>query len=348
MASAASPRSHGDREEIARLLPAPAETRLSPEQHLHHKERLLNQIDNDRAGQSRPEPRRMPRFVVPATALALACAVAAGITLTGHEQDDVSAQRDSTVSMRPAAALLDQISAAAGKRDTPVVRDDQFVYTRKKIREADLTSGTAVLSPLKDFEKWLSQEPGPVRKQGLVRTDGETAAINAELGDADGTPAGMSRPTYRWLSSLPTDPDELLTYLYANTPLIEEREPDQAVFDTIGYLLGGVMPPDTAAALYRAAAKIPGVTDTPKIQDAIGREGIGIAREDTRYGNRTEWVFDREDFTFLGSSSTLTKETPYGKPGTLLSSSAEIGHGVVDEAGHRPADADAPEANRAS
>lgn len=347
-APTASPRSRGDREELARLLPAPAETRLPQERHLRHKERLLNRIDNDRAGRSRPQPRRMPRFVVPVTALALACAVAAGITLTGHDRDGVSAQRDTVVNMRPAAALLDQISAAAGERDAPVVRDDQFVYTRKKAREVDLTSGTAVIGPLKDYEKWLSQEPGPLRKQGLIRTDGETADLNAELGDTEGTPAGMNRPTYSWLSSLPTDPEKLLTYLYAKTPRFEERERDQAVFEQIGYLLGGVMPPDTAAALYRAAARIPGVTDAPKIQDAIGREGIGIVREDTRYGIRTAWVFDREDLTFLGSTSTLTRRTPYGGPGTVLSSSAETGHGVVDEAGQRPAEVTTQGAGRES
>ncbi|MDQ0793425.1 hypothetical protein QFZ58_001913 [Streptomyces sp. B1I3] len=221
--------------------------------------------------------------------------------------------------------------------------DDQFVYTRHKVRGADLTSGKAVVGPMEDYEKWLAQEPGPLRTLGLIRSGGETLPLNAELGDTGGTPAGMSRPTYRWLSTLPTDPDELLAYFYARTPSVEGRERDQAVFEKIGSLLGGVMPPDTAAALYRASAKIPGVTDTPRARDAIGHAGIGIVREDTRYGIRTEWVFDQEDFTFLGSTSTPGRRTSYGKAGTLLSGAAEIGHGVVDEAGHRPAETNTPE-----
>ena len=61
--------------------------------------------------------------------------------------------------------------------------------------------------------------------------------INADLGDTNGTPAGISRPTYRWLSSLPTDPDKLLTYLYANTPRPDRRERDQAVFEQIWEVL---------------------------------------------------------------------------------------------------------------
>ena len=99
------------------------------------------------------------------------------------------------------------------------------------------------------------------------------------------------------------------------------------------------MPPATAAALYRAAAKIPGVAPAPRAHDAIGRRGLGIARDDTRYGIRTEWVFDEKDYSFVGSRSYLTKDTSYGKAGTLLSSEAELELAVVDKAGQQPADA---------
>ncbi|MGP3985903.1 CU044_5270 family protein [Streptomyces sp. 3N207] len=169
--------------------------------------------------------------------------------------------------------------------------------------------------------------------------------INANLGDTEGTPAGIDRPTYHWLGSLPTDPDKLLDYLYAKTPRAkgtgpDRRERDQAVFERIGSLLGSVMPPETSAALYRAAAELPGVTRAPGARDAIGRQGLGIARDDKQHGVRTEWVFDKEDFSFLGSRSYLTKDTSYGKAGTLLSSEAELEHAVVDKAGRRPGSAD--------
>jgi hypothetical protein len=108
------------------------------------------------------------------------------------------------------------------------------------------------------------------------------------------------------------------------------------------------MPPGTAAALYRAAAKIPGVTPAPHARDAIGRRGLGIARDDTRYGIRTEWVFDERDYSFVGSRSYLVKDTSYGKAGTLLSSEAVLELAVVDKAGQRPADADRTRAQRRS
>jgi hypothetical protein len=338
----ASPERHGDREEIARLLPAPADWDLPREQHLRHRDLLMHHIDHDRVARTRPARRLLrPAVLAPATALALACAVTAGIALTGGDPASPgTASHRAATDMQPAAALLDRISDATETRVGLTVRDDQFTYTREKARGADLTSGKAVLGPLTDREVWAAEEPGPLRKLGLVRENGETLPINADLGDTEGTPAGINRPTYRWLGSLPTDPDKLLTYLYAKTPHPDGRERDQAVFEQIGSLLGGVMPPRTAAALYRAAAKIPGVTPAPQARDAIGRKGLGIARDDTRYGVRTEWVFDEKDFTFLGSRSYLIKDAPYGKAGTLLSSVAELEHAVVDEAGRQPTDAE--------
>ncbi|MFD7878901.1 CU044_5270 family protein [Streptomyces sp. NPDC059766] len=336
----------GDREEIARLLPAPADWDLPREQHLRHKELLMHRIDRDlaqeQATRTRPARRLLrPALLAPVTALTLAGALAAGVALNGNggTPPGTSSHR-AAADMRPAAALLGRISDAAGERTTPQVRDDQFVYLREKSRGADLTSGKAVLGPLQDREVWAAQEQGPLHKLGLVREGGETLPINAELGDTDGTPAGINRATYRWLGSLPTDPDKLLAYLYANTPHAEGRGRDQAVFEQIGGLVGGVMPPATAAALYRAAAKIPGVTAAPQARDAIGRRGLGIARDDTDYGIRTEWVFDAKDYSYLGSRSYLIKDTSYGKAGTLLSSEAELELAVVDKAGQQPTDAE--------
>lgn len=347
-----------DIQEIARLLPPPPLQGLPHGQHLQHKERLMRRIDDDQAEQTarpaasrnpgsdparsgtRPSRRLLrPALLVPVSALALAGVLAAGAALTSdHDGPATTAtgQHDAR-DMRPAAALLAQISDAAGKGDALRVADDQFLYTREKVREADLSSGKAAVGPLRDSESWISQEPGPLRKLGLTRSDGETLPINAELGDTHGTPAGLNRPTYRWLSSLPTDPEKLLAYLYAKTPKSERAERDQAVFDRIGGLLGGVMPPRTGAALYQAAARIPGVTKVSEARDVTGRSGVAIVRDDSTFGTRTEWVFDPQDFTFLGARSYLVKDTEYGKAGTLMSATAIIDHAVVDKAGQAPA-----------
>ncbi|MFJ5263929.1 CU044_5270 family protein [Streptomyces sp. NPDC088387] len=329
--------SPGDRDEITRLLPVPDDQDVPHEQYLRHRDLLMDIIDRDQASGQRAQPvRRLlrPAVLAPVAALGVACALALSLVDTGGDTGGEAAARD----MRPAAALLDRISDAAERRTAPQVRDDQFVYTREKNSDTDLTSGKAVVGPLEDREVWAAQEPGPLHRLGLVRVGGEEFAINAELGDTEGTPAGFSRPTYRWLAELPTDPAELRDYLYAHTPDVDSRERDQAVFEQIGRLLGGPMPPRTAAALYRAAAEIPGVTRAPRAKDAIGRQGLGIARDDTRYGVHTEWVFDDRDYTFLGSRSWLSVDRPYGKAGTQLSGSAELEYAVVDKVGQEPAE----------
>ncbi|MFE9250097.1 CU044_5270 family protein [Streptomyces sp. NPDC007088] len=331
---------------LARLLPAPVTGDLSPEQFRRQKDVLMNRIDADRAAEPRrdrpaaaaPRPVRgflRPAVLVPVSALALAGVLAGGVAL-GTGDDHRAAATASASASQGAGGLLHHLSTVALASEAPVVRDDQFLYTRSKVQGADLTSGKAVLDPLHEEQVWSAQDPRPLKKLGLVRTNGEDLPVNAEFGDEDGTPAGLYRPTYNWLARLPTDPEGLLAYLYAHVRKDPGQETDQIVFEQIGSWLGGLVPPKTAAALYRAAAKIPGVREVPEAKDAIGRSGLGIAREDTRYGNRTEWVFDKDDYSFLGSRDYLTRDTPYGKSGTLLSSSAEIEHAVVDRAGQTP------------
>lgn len=78
----ASPQPNGDREEIARLLPAPADWDLPREQHLRHKDLLMHHIDREQSTRSRPARRLLrPALLAPATALTLAGVLAAGIAL---------------------------------------------------------------------------------------------------------------------------------------------------------------------------------------------------------------------------------------------------------------------------
>ncbi|MET8558591.1 CU044_5270 family protein [Streptomyces sp. NPDC004959] len=331
-------------DEVARLLPPPPEWDLAPERKLHHKERLMRQIDDDtvRAAETAPAPARRrvlrPAFVAPVAALALAGTLTAGLTRGGedHGGGTGTTRAGGSAHARQASALLGRISDAALDGRPLSVRDDQFVYVKSQERGADETSGKAVMGPPVVRESWATQDPGRVRHIALLREDGETYWNNAFLGDEGGTPVGIDRPTYEWLAALPTDPDALLTYLYAKTPE-QGRSRDQAVFERIGNLASGLLPPRTAAALYRAAARIPGVVTAPDAHDGKGRTGIGIAREDKKHAERSEWVFDK-DLRFLGSRTYLTEDRSVGRKGTLLASTAVLALGVADKAGVRPAE----------
>ncbi|WP_432152722.1 CU044_5270 family protein [Streptomyces sp. bgisy029] len=347
-------RSGDDRAELARLLPPATGFDLPPGRHEHHRERLMNQIDHDTADASasasvrdrapaRPRLLR-PSFLAPVTALALAGALVAGYTAQsggegpGRAGGGTSSASERAGDAQPVALVLNRISDAAAKSDAVSVRDDQFLYSRSKMQHGDFTTGKLVTTPLEEVESWSSQKPGPQMKLGLVRQGGSTSTVNAHLGDTEGTAPGIGRPTYRWMATLPTDPRELLAHITALTPEREGQEHDQAVFDEIGGMLGGVAPPGTAAALYKAAALIPGVVEAPDAVDAIGRKGIGIARVDAQYSWRSEWIFDPETLAYLGSRSFLAADTEMGKKGELLGADALIESAVVDEEGVRPQD----------
>ncbi|MFE2975458.1 CU044_5270 family protein [Streptomyces sp. NPDC059258] len=337
-----------ERAELARLLPPAPGTDLPPGRHEHHRERLMKLIDDDtarargrtgadaqdraRERADRPGRSRLlrPSFLAPATALAVAGALVVGYAAQNGTPE-------STGDTRSVSQVLLRISDAAGKSDAVPIRDDQYLYTRGTGRDVDLTSGKAVIGPLEESESWYSQKPGPQKKLGLIRQGGHTLPINAELGDSEGTRPGLHRPTYRWLATLPTDPRQLLDYVDEITPKFEGEDRDQALFESIGGLVGdALLPPDTAAGLFEAVALIPGVTRTPDAVDALGRKGVGIARDDERSGVRTEWVFDPEDLSYLGWSSHLTRDTEYGKKGDFMGDSAVIETAVVDKAGVPP------------
>jgi hypothetical protein len=108
----------------------------------------------------------------------------------------------------------------------------------------------------------------------------------------------VNDPTYRLLQGLPTDPRALLDLIYAQTKG-EGPSPDAEAFTTIGDLMREtIVPPRTAAALYRAAALIPGVTVVGHATDAAGRAGVAVAW--TVGQDRDEWIFNPGTGQFLG------------------------------------------------
>jgi hypothetical protein len=107
--------------------------------------------------------------------------------------------------------------------------------------------------------------------------------------------------------------------------------PDQEAFVAIGDMPA---PPQVSAALYRAAARIPGVTIVPGAVDAAGRKGIAVARD--QHGTRTEWIFNKTTLRLLGTRGVLLKNGPWAKAGTTVTSTAILDRGIVDKAGDTP------------
>lgn len=330
-----------NRTEAEELLSAPAEWDLPRGRHRHFKDVLMQQIDEDLAPAARTPRRRTwrPAVLVPLASMALAGALV--VTFTGGGGRETPAQVGAT-----ATATLNRIAVAAMASDGTPVRDDQFVYVRRLVIENKGTfEGPVRLGAPHTSEVWTSQNPEPVRILGWMRDSGEDAVMPGQMlpiESPDGIPAGIDHPTYTWLASLPTDPDALLQLLYKQVRLDGDESKEQAVFSRIGDLLSGtIMPPENTAALYKAAARIPGVRELPDAVDAAGRHGIAITREDARSATRDEWIFDKKSLAFLGARNYITHDKTKGiTSDTLFGSTAVLQHAVVDRRGEEPAKSD--------
>jgi hypothetical protein len=230
---------------------------------------------------------------VGALGIAAICAVALGLG-AGAPRGGAS----------PAAAtLLAKIASAAERQPSPRVHDGDFMYIRSEIAFASYTNGSqkATMDKLHERQVWLPV--ANICNGGLlIENDARTSlapdqAAPGFIGCGEGT---LNGPTYRLLQSLPTDPRTLLNLIYKDTQGEGQSiGPDGEAFTTIGDLIReAIVPPKTAAALYRAAALIPGVTLVGQVKNAVGRPGIAVAY--TEQDERQEWIFDPATLQFIG------------------------------------------------
>ncbi|MFH9294676.1 CU044_5270 family protein [Streptomyces sp. NPDC017520] len=322
-----------DQTEARREFPPPPHPDPHTEVVELHKQNLLAEIDRmGPNGHRRARAKR--RATVALTSAALVGAAVIAVTLpTFGTPPAPTAQPASRASVR----LLEQAArtAAAGPVGSP--RDTQFTYV-------SVTGHTTSLSETADggmkrsredesYEQWTSVD-------GSSRTVQRTRGGAATSLQAPGK-GSLGSPTYRFLAELPTDPEKLLAVIYRDARLNHGEGsdsttgPDQQAFVMIGDLLRtSVAPADVSAALYRAAARIPGVVVVPSAVDAAGRRGIAVAR--THDGERNEWIFDKGTSRLLGERTVLLKDSAWGKAGTAVHSTAIINSGFTDEPGQEP------------
>lgn len=332
-------------EDALQLLSAPAEWDLPPGRHLHYKDVLMQQIDQDLGHVPVPAPAPRRRLTRPAILVPLASTVLAGalaLTLTGTGgPGSASAERAATGSAhaQSASLTLHRIAVAAMASDVTPVRDDQFVYVRSlTVSNKGTFEGPVKLGAPHTVETWTSQDPRPLKTLGWIRESGKDAVMSGEtipIESTDAVPAGIDHPTYTWLSALPTNPDALLSLLRRDVRVSDGESREQAVFSLIGDLLSQtLMPPRNTAALYKAAARIPGVKEIPDAVDVAGRHGIAITREDASSATRDEWIFDKRSLAFLGARGFITHDKQKGiTSDTLMGSTAVLERAVVDRHG---------------
>ncbi|MFD5347542.1 CU044_5270 family protein, partial [Streptomyces anulatus] len=249
----------------------------------------------------------------------------------------VQVVRGSTAGLAGAVA---DISGAAARAELPEPGPGQFLYVRSEVSwlvswEGADGKSRSYVDEIHPREVWMSPDGDkgwlmePYKK--AVDRDGIT------LDDPEGGDRTLNSPSYDYLRTLPTDPGPLLKKIYDETGGMGNG-PDQQAFSTIGDLLREqVVPPKLAAGLYRAAARIPGVVLVDDSVDAAGRHGVAIARTDEADGARTEWIFDRETYTYLGERTVQTRDAEGIEAGTVRGRTAVTDRAVVDAVKQRPA-----------
>lgn len=330
------------RAELRRLLPPAGDPVLPADRRLQLKESFLREITMAPTPAPTPRPvRSWPRrLALPALAGALAAVVAGGVAVVEHVRHRQGPQHSPIVApiipveqatSDGVAVLLNRIAQAAEGRPAADTGGGRYVYVKSRVawlvfaedgkngpKEAGVDA--RVLDQVHDREVWRPAHAGT--GDGLIRERGETFGLSGATPNDE-------------YAGLPTDPDALLRHVREVTKG-RGTSPEYEVFDYIGEALHeSVLPPAVTAALYRAAAKIPGVTVVRDSVDAAGRRGIAVAMEDP-FDTRTEWIFDPSSYEYLGGRSYLVRDTIDGKAGSLTGTTAVLTRGVVQDPGELP------------
>jgi hypothetical protein len=308
------------RDELAALLPKPGAPRMPGGALTRRRARFLAEIDR---GPVSPVRRKL--IFVPAAAV-VALTLGATVAAAPWEHGTAPAIVEVLPGDHDAAVAFLNDMAQSGSGGRPEYADGTYLYVRSRVAFTDFTGGEdgsgepvrAELQELHDREIWKPLFAGG---NGLIREDG------------DSRETGPARPV-DLQPELPEDPGELLARIYAESKN-QGHSADGQAFTVIGDLLAeSLLSPEATAALYRAAARIPGVELVPDAVDAAGRHGVAVAR--TEQSRRREWIFDRATGQYLGERSYLVEDTEYGRAGTLLSITAETTRAVVGRIGTRP------------
>jgi len=101
-------------------------------------------------------------------------------------------------------------------------------------------------------------------------------------------------------TQLPLDPGALLTEIYRLTATKGTSPDGEALVWIADTLRGGAVPAEYRAAIYQAAALIPGVTITEEQATLNGTTGMAIGRDETNSTFRQEIIIDPATGQFIG------------------------------------------------
>ncbi|WP_086846887.1 CU044_5270 family protein [Amycolatopsis kentuckyensis] len=277
---------------------------FAPAEHLAPaRERLLAAA----RGERRHRPRRW--FWLAGASIGLAAAITAVVSLAPAEQVGVGPG----VAHADPVKVLTAAASTALKEPAKPPRPNQFLYVKTE------SPGPHVR------EVWFSVDG---TRDGLIGTTKIGGCRNGKApnyGTNDPRKEGMledcePKPVYR--TDLPTTADGMLAYLNAQ-PGAQKDNATAMGKDVYGLAHEQVLPPASYAALFEAAARIPGLTALDHVTDGAGRPGVGITFPvppgSSPKAKPIVMVFDATTYQFLGTTDSAVTVKTY-----------------VDEVGQRP------------
>ena len=308
----------------------------------------------ERAAPAAPTPERARRVRLPRMGLRFAVAgglagavAAAAIAAYGLGGADENGRPRSVPPSLPGApvasaqAALYQAADHAGSRAFTPPRPGQWTYLE-----------TRYTSPGKPARGTTQTPKSPLNTRvdrAWTRIDGTRTAFY-DHGKLVTSPTGGAMPPVDYASvvKIPLDPDALIAWAQQGAPPARTAgERDGEAFRMLASLLNNnLVPPRQEAAVYRAMAKIPGVTLDKKTVDVAGRPALAVSTVIEGYV-RQEVLLDRASYAYLGERSVVTKDhTGEGgtgehgtwtvKKGTIDVFSVRVAAGFVDRPGQRP------------
>jgi hypothetical protein len=214
-----------------------------------------------------------------------------------------------------------------GQVYVPADREGEWVWNREGRVPLASSSEEAKaearrLLELSKTENFPKDQVNP-RVGGVLRASGgafygnePTVIIGTPLKDAD---------------SLPKDPRALLDIIYERTKGAGKSPESEAFVAIADGLRTGTVPAGLRAALYKAAALIPGVTIGDRQATVDGRTGIAIGIPSPNGGARTDIIIDPTSGLMIGEQDVLLKDYP-GSPAGTVSTWTSVRTSVVDSA----------------
>ncbi len=281
----------------------------------------------------RPQRRRLLRAAIPAVGAVAALVVSFAVFVPGGAQKVPKVASGATVLRRAARLTLD--------RGTATIAAGQYLYTETQSATLMAKNAAGRPTPLnvppstevgetaptgnpnsagagptyRWFETLEAQSWVDASNTGQASFSWSTSFFTAQdraEWQAQGEPVISNEPVsettslsasgFQDLSKLPTDPSALLAQFRAG--MYGSGDP-AAIFSTVGQLLEDPegSSPDVRAALYQAAAMLPGTANLGTITDHAGQSGTGVSL--TEDGVRYVLVVNPDNGGLLGTEDVV-------------------------------------------